>query len=267
MIFSAKNSNYEEEIGFDTKDLSKLEDIKNKISFTDAFSTTSNDLIINGELVIEDEKAFLDCTLDTKNMPSDTEKKSTHEEISNEKILEILVDADMNDKIFSNTSVFNDLIKYAGIKILSELGKVLTDTIYSGIGVLYNSESHKIAGTIKSIVFNEMDNNVRIAPNTMISKKIIFDQIIFKNYSDGRLYVFMTKKPYAINNEEIDQDIEFETKIIVNHKVYNNIADQDIPDYVDKQIFVVNKDDASNNMLSIINNYNKKTDQVEEFDL
>ncbi len=267
MIFSVKNSNYEEEIGFDTKDLSKLEDIKNKISFTDAFSTTSNDLIINGELVIEDEKAFLDCTLDTKNMPSDTEKKSTHEEISNEKILEILVDADMNDKIFSNTSAFNDLIKYAGIKILSELGKVLTDTIYNGIGVLYNSESHKIAGTIKSIVFNGMNNDVTITPDAMISKKVIFDQIIFKNHSDGRLYIFMTKKPYAIDNEKIDQTIIFETKNIIDHKIYNNIADRDIPEYLDKQIFVMNNDNASNNILSIINNYNRKTDQIEEFEL
>ena len=53
MIFSTKNSNYKEEVGFDTKDLSQLEDIKNRITFTDAFSTSSNDLIINGELVIE----------------------------------------------------------------------------------------------------------------------------------------------------------------------------------------------------------------------
>ena len=266
MIFSVKNSNYEEEIGFDTKDLSQLEDIKNKIAFTDAFSTSSNDLVINGELVIQDEKAFLDCALDPKNVSSE-EVRSTHEEISNEKIIEMLVDADMNDKILSNTDVFNSLIRYAGIKILGEIGRVITDTVYNGIGVLYNSESHKIAGTIKSIVFNGMNNDMTITPDAMISKKVIFDQIIFKNHSDGRLYIFMTKKPYAIDNEKIDQTIIFETKNIIDHKIYNNIADRDIPEYLDKQIFVMNNDNASNNILSIINNYNRKTDQIEEFEL
>lgn len=265
MIFSTKNSNYKEEVGFDTKDLSQLEDIKNRITFTDAFSTSSNDLIINGELVIENEEAFLDCSLDNTNISSGT-ACHIHEAITNEQIVEMLVEADMKDKILSNTDIFNNLIKEAGIKILGEICKILTDTVYKGIGVLYNSESHKIAGTVKSIVFNQMSNDTTMAPDTIINKKIIFDQIVFKNYSDGRLYLFTLRKPYAVDNENILDAITFETKAIINHIVYNNIADQDIPTYLDKQLFA-NKENASNNMLSIINNYNKAENQIEEFDL